>query len=602
MRHCRALEASGQSYPPPSRAVRGRGRGRPVLSRLLGVALGLTCLAGLAPAADTPAAPTPGLRGIVRYWEYDLAEYRHRRFYVRAAAPAGDATAVPDLAPAGRARCWAAGSAGSNPELATDGDPETYSAVPAEVPNANDLPKDLGVEWDTPQTVSQVRVSFYSPAYAPALNGQSLEYWDGQDWQKVRELPDSITGADWVWTFDPLTTTRVRLLITRFSQLRPAVRTFAVFATPVVPREATVRVSEGGLRPVLVAQGPDQPPALAVAAGKRLELLSARGHLLWEADGVAPPVITGNLEGKQSATLVVATTADLQAYDREGNRLWETPFPRASSAPGQPATVALTPLQAVDLDGDGQDEVLAAAATGALYAFDGRGRLRWRAEGADAAVRCLAPVTVPGVAGTALVVGSSGGEGRLLAGNGRVLGPVALAPGTALVGLAAADLDGDGHPEIVSATPGAVHCQTWGATTSWDLAADTDLIGLALVDLDGDQHPEVVFADRAGKVTAANASGQTLWQTPTGSPLRVLAAGDLTGEGKPELLLTATGLDLTVLDAGGRVLVSPPAALPAVADGAGLPGLMVVDLDGDGRGEVVATTDEGRLVVYRLLR
>ena len=62
-----------------------------------------------------------------------------------------------------------------------------------------------------------------------------LQAWDGNDWYTIEaQLSKDRSGANWVYTFTPVTASRIRVFITEFSRSRTAVREMRIFPEPVV--------------------------------------------------------------------------------------------------------------------------------------------------------------------------------------------------------------------------------------------------------------------------------------------------------------------------------------------------------------------------------
>jgi len=136
----------------------------------------------------------------------------------------------------GVARSWDRNSgitSGYEPEKAIDGDWDTFWASNA--PNRK-TPKDLGIEFLKPRTISVVRITYYNGQYVPAMDGQDLQYWTGDQWRFIDDKT-SISGDGqtvWLHQFAPVTTTRIRIYITKMGPTpyrdyeRPAVREFEI--------------------------------------------------------------------------------------------------------------------------------------------------------------------------------------------------------------------------------------------------------------------------------------------------------------------------------------------------------------------------------------
>lgn len=118
----------------------------------------------------------------------------------------------------GRARSWEPGVETipeHEPAKANDGSLHSYWVVRAE-----NLPADLGVEWPTQQKISSVVVRYFDgrmvrgPAVARTQQWARLQYWVDKDW---KDLDPQVMGRETSvvrYVFEPVTTTRVRLLFT----------------------------------------------------------------------------------------------------------------------------------------------------------------------------------------------------------------------------------------------------------------------------------------------------------------------------------------------------------------------------------------------------
>ncbi len=101
------------------------------------------------------------------------------------------------------------------PSKANDGSFHSYWAV-----RAQNLPADLGIEWPTPQRISSLVVRYFDgkmvrgPAAARTQPSARLQVWEGRDWKdlKAQMLGQETSVVRYV--FDPVSTTRVRLLFT----------------------------------------------------------------------------------------------------------------------------------------------------------------------------------------------------------------------------------------------------------------------------------------------------------------------------------------------------------------------------------------------------
>ncbi len=96
------------------------------------------------------------------------------------------------------------------------------------------------------------------------------------------------------------------------------------------------------------------------------EAVEAGGILSIDTNHTITKVRTATISGKEN---IIATTYDgmVLCYDMAGNKLWENALSGYMNHD----------LHCDDIDGDGQDEVMAANADGSLYCIDNDGELKW---------------------------------------------------------------------------------------------------------------------------------------------------------------------------------------------------------------------------------
>jgi poly-gamma-glutamate capsule biosynthesis protein CapA/YwtB (metallophosphatase superfamily)/outer membrane protein assembly factor BamB len=153
--------------------------------------------------------------------------------------------------------------------------------------------------------------------------------------------------------------------------------------------------------------------------------------------------------------------------------------------------------------------------------------------------------------------------------------------------LAAADLDGDGHQEVVAGSYDKhVYAVASDGGTLWRYQAGAAVYALGTGDLDGDGRVEVVVGADDNQVHVLRSDGEPLWRHQTGSRVISVLVADLDGDGSGEVLAGSWDRELYLLDADGELLwrFSSDDALSVI---------QCVDLDDDGQQEIVAGSEEG---------
>lgn len=224
---------------------------------------------------------------------------------------------------------------------------------------------------------------------------------------------------------------------------------------------------------------------------------------------------------------------------RDGSSLWECP---TNGEIDQPVALA-------DLNGDGVEDAVAVSRASVVYAINGKdGTIQWEfgSQIRLIAAPALADLTGDGTADVALVTADArvivldGASGRI-DWQLQLPGPPRSRP-AALTDPVLGDLNGDGVPEIVVASPHsgrlfAVNGR--GGGTLWEIEImATERQTPALTDVNGDRVPDVllVFENRSIAVLSGR-DGATLWMQNVGFPITSpLSVGDMNQDGVPDVV------------------------------------------------------------------
>ena len=236
------------------------------------------------------------------------------------------------------------------------------------------------------------------------------------------------------------------------------------------------------------------------------------------------------------------------SYDITANLRWY----RAIFGTG----IGATGLYVGDLDGDGQCEIVAAAASGGFssntywYVLEHQGTgytQRWVQPPYSSSITCLRVADVNND-GTLDVCVAAGNKIYTYDGPSLALVSTTTVAPSSVYGLNVVDVDSDGRKEFVFCSSSVLY--VYDAVTGTQEYAGTGYGGydLAVADVDGDGVKEIVVGNGSSAGYVINGQTHAVeWTNPTGFGSYVRAA-DLDGDGKAEVAAGFSWYHITVFD------------------------------------------------------
>jgi outer membrane protein assembly factor BamB len=287
-------------------------------------------------------------------------------------------------------------------------------------------------------------------------------------------------------------------------------------------------------------------------------ILDAQGQEIWSQTYEMPATTMGDFNGDGTDDFVVihwaaGESVTATAYTGQGQELWSRALPNF----GEPSRAT-----SVDFQGDKVREIVAGDMVGHLVCLSSQGEILWEYDLpsptsiVDAYVRGLDDVSLAGT--TAVAAANYAGQVVLLDGQGQPLWGVEDFP-ERLRRLRAYDLDGDGNSEV---TLGGEYGRLWALTGSKGEPLWSQFIGQRVqeirdVEVDGDPATtEVAVGGKEGSLVVYNHQGQGLLSASPGGKVSEIAAIDMDDDGRNEILAGNDGGKLAVYDHQGSSLQS----------------------------------------------
>lgn len=333
-------------------------------------------------------------------------------------------------------------------------------------------------------------------------------------------------------------------------------------------------------------------------------------------------IVTGDLDGDDQNEIITATAdGKILVWNANGEKFIAnedmtyritingdtTKLPLAVFAEISEGHFHFSPAL-VDLDQDGDMEVIAGSSNGKLYAWheqdvDGNGRADLFFE-----INCNAAVTtVPVIgnwsltsAGTEIAIGNQNGEICLVSDNGNLIWNKLIAsnPITGLAGF----VEGNNAGLIVIDGGNTIFLINENGDINWQksLSGYGSLNYPAIGDVNRDAKLEVIVSSDQGYLLILDKNGDFLPSfniVNTGNPLSNPALADIDNNGYLDIVLTGGGKTF-VYQHNGVPMTEFPLVFDRNFESDNYPDPILVDLDGDGKVEIIVGSQNNQLNAF----
>ena len=317
----------------------------------------------------------------------------------------------------------------------------------------------------------------------------------------------------------------------------------------------------------------------------------AAGKLLWQYRQQAPEKLTAtaarDLDGDGRDDVVAGTDKNrVVALSPDGNRLWDF------AAGGPIAAVAVA-----DLDGSRKKVAVAGSLDTHVYALGSDGSLRWKFElpyyKRAGRVRVLLSSDLDADGREEILAGGENWRYFAIDREGKQLWQYeSVHPSSAA---AAADLDGDGQQECLLGTIYYWwHCCGPDGARRWRYSVrGPNATVVTSANFGGGKHRVAIFGSEDGNLHVLNHEGKLLWVRNIGDAVTGALPIDLDGDGRDEIVASSKSYNAIALSATGE---------PIWRNNLGdcVLSLASADIDGDGKPELLGGTLDGRIIVLDL--
>ena len=385
------------------------------------------------------------------------------------------------------------------------------------------------------------------------------------------------------------------------AQFQISPRSFSIVDGTEVSWEDTAFKSD---RPVSLEYDLSAAQGRLAASGPTTITLSAGSGTQVELDGkpIAAADSNGAVtfrapEGKCRIALIppalagirrAAVTSDATEFTpRVRTTRRERRVPHLQTVWSQRADGAFLSLQAADLGGDGEDEVIAGGRSQSIHAYKGGGEL-WRFP-TGGAVRSVCAADLENDGRSEIIAGSEDTRVYVLDATGTLQWSYEIPfyfQDPVVRSVFTGDINGDGNLEVIAAVESwRYHALSHEGEELWrQMTVRPSSTGCA-ADLDGDGRDEVIAGTDYHRWHCIDGDGEIRWSyhPATGPRANSAAAGDVDGDGLKEVAFAGADTHIHLLKADGTLISQ-------FNTGDEVTRVLMADMDGDGRDEIVASS------------
>jgi len=470
------------------------------------------------------------------------------------------------------------------------------------------LPFDLGAKWDVR------RVAIYSRQLRTFQGGCGVSRFEVEvsndrfvsDVRRLgviaeRTMPPQNKRIEYVVEGPPQTGRYVRL---RLTPLTPKHKVYIDSVDVMGLASAEERKSIAFALPSVVAAdltGDGRDEVVAAASDNCVYAISSNGALLWKTRlrSRIYQVAAADLDGDGRAE-TIAGCADKRIYCLvpDGKVRWQTdPPPRTYARPGYRGVLPFQgPIKIVliaDLDRDGRPEILLGSGNWRTYCYSSDGKLLWDECNWAHQPTCAAAYDLNGDGVLEAIMGNDYRSAVIYHGKtGKILRTIPMSPHAGPTAIAADDLNGDGKGDlVVGDRAGRISFVVpWkGRAKSIEVGAPITCVRIVNID----DNKRILVGSANGYVYAFGPDGQPLWRRNLGDVPRGILLVDVTGDGRPEVVIGCEDSRLWVLDRAGRIVGTFPTDGP-------IRHVRLAEIDGNRAShEIIVASDGGYLYALK---